>query len=243
MRGRAGVATDSARCVLVGVKRETRTSGSRRRWIWSRQRPPAVGEDGASDRLEQNAVLVRYLVRRSHEDAAGSIGHVRFEACGNQSHDLVVEQLPVTGVIFVPDHQVHRQSFQAPVGVGLDELAHQIDIGRVADLQQHDRQVARNGVAPQAGLPAAVLEENARVGAQRGIGVDDRAGKTPIELRVGLGGIDLPQDHLAMGPRQIEDAIREAPILVFLDQAQGGVAGLADARDDVDRCRLLPDRA
>ena len=31
--------------------------------------------------------------------------------CGNEPHDLVVEQLPVTGVIFVPDHQVHRQSF------------------------------------------------------------------------------------------------------------------------------------
>ena len=84
----------------------------------------------------------------SYKDAARSIGHVGFDACGNQPHDLFVEQLPVTGVIFVPDHQVHRQSFQAPVRVGLHELAHQIDIGRVSDLQQHDRQIAGNGVAP-----------------------------------------------------------------------------------------------
>ena len=76
-----------------------------------RQRSPTVGEDGPSDRLEKNAVLVRYLVRRSYKDAAGSIGHVGFDAGGNQPHDLVVEELPVTGVIFVPDHQVHRQSF------------------------------------------------------------------------------------------------------------------------------------
>ena len=83
-----------------------------------------------------------------YKDAARSIGHVGFDACGNQPHDLVVEELPVTGVIFVPDHQVHRQSFQAPVRVGLHELAHQLDIGRVSDLQQHDRQIAGNGSSP-----------------------------------------------------------------------------------------------
>ena len=77
------------------------------------------------------------------------------------------------------------------------------------------------------------------VGAQRGIGVDDRAGQAPIELRIGLGGIDLPQHHLAVCPGQIEDAIRETPILVFLDQAQGRIAGFADAGDHIDRCRLF----
>ena len=142
-------------------------------------------------------------------------------------------------MIFVPDHQVDRQSFQAPVRVGLHELAHQIDIGRVSDPQQHDRQIAGNGVAPQAGLPAAVLDEDARVGAQRGIGVDDGAGQASIELRVGLGGIELPQDHLAMRPRQVEDAIRQTPILVFLDQAQARVAGFADAGDDIHRRRFF----
>ncbi len=147
-RGNAAVAGGSARRGRVGVRRGTVTSPRPRRLIWSAQRPPAVGEDGPGDRLEKNAVLVRYLVPRSYEDAAGSIGHVGFEARGNQPHDLFVEELPVTGVIFVPDHQVHRQSFQAPVRVGLHELAHQIDIGRVSDLQQHDRQVAGNGVAP-----------------------------------------------------------------------------------------------
>ena len=204
-----------------------------------RQRSPPVADDDARDRLEQNAVLVRYLLRPPHEDAARPIHHVGFDARGDQPHDLVLQQLPVTGAIFVPDHQVHRQSLQAPVGVGLHELAHQIDIRQVADLQQHDRQIAGNGIAPQAGLPAAVLAENGCVGAQRGIGVDDGAGKASIELRVGLGGIDLPQHHLAVRPRQVEDAIREMPVLVFPDQAQGCVAGFADAGDHVDRRRLF----
>ena len=189
--------------------------------------------------MDQDAVLLRYLVRRSYENAAGSIGHVGFDACGNEPHDLVVEKLPVTGVIFVPDHQVHRQSFQTPVRVGLHELAHQVDIGRIFNLQQHNRQIAGNGVSPETGLPAAVLDEDARVGAQRGIGVDDRAGKASIELRIGLCGIELAQQHLAMCPCQIEDAIRETPILVFFHQAQGGIAGFTDAGDHIYRCRFF----
>ena len=84
--------------------------------------------------MEQNLVLARYLIRGSHENAAGAIGQVGFDACGNQSHDLVLEQLPVTGVIFIPYHQVHRQPLQAPVGMGLNELAHQIDIGGISNL-------------------------------------------------------------------------------------------------------------
>src|SRR5437867_9809846 len=38
-----------------------------------RQRSPAIGDDGARDRLDQNAVLVRYLVTRPYKDAAGPV--------------------------------------------------------------------------------------------------------------------------------------------------------------------------
>ena len=76
-----------------------------------RQYSPAVGDDGTSYGLEQDAVLVRYLVHRSYKNAAWLIGHVGFDACGNESHDPVLQKLPVTGAIFVPESQVHRQSF------------------------------------------------------------------------------------------------------------------------------------
>ena len=204
-----------------------------------RQRPPAIRDDGARDRLNQNAVLVGYLLRRPYKDAARPVRHVGFDAGGNQPHDLIVEQLPVTGAIFVPDHQVYGQSFQTPVGVGLHQLAHQIDIGQVCDLQQHDRQIAGDRVAPQTGLPAMVLHENARVGAQRSIGVNHRAGQVAVQLRVGFGGVDLPQDHLAVGPGQFEDAIRQTPVLIFRDQAQARVAAFTDAGDNIDRHRFL----
>ena len=38
-----------------------------------RQRSPAVADDGASDRLEQNAIFVRYLLLRPDEDSARPI--------------------------------------------------------------------------------------------------------------------------------------------------------------------------
>ena len=67
--------------------------------------------------------------------------------------------------------------------MGLHELAHEIDIGRVPDLQQHDRQIAGDGVTPQPGLPAAILDEHGCVGAQGGIGVDDGARQARMKLR------------------------------------------------------------
>ena len=102
--------------------------------------------------------------------------------------------------------------------MGLHELAHQVDIGRIFDLQQDNRQIAGDGVAPKTGLSPAILYEDARIGSQRIISVDDRAGKAAVKLRVCLRGIDLPQEHLAVCPCQIEDAIRETPILVFFNR-------------------------
>jgi len=100
-------------------------------------------------------------------------------------------------------------------------------------------QIARNRVAPQPGLPAPVSQENAGLRAQRGVGVDDGTGEASIELRIGLVGIDLPQRHPAVRPRQIENAVREMPILILSGEAQCGVARFADAGHHIDRCRLL----
>ncbi|MDD5008516.1 MAG: hypothetical protein PHC68_09010 [Syntrophorhabdaceae bacterium] len=100
--------------------------------------------------------------------------------------------------------------------MGLDELAHQVDIGLIFNLQQHNGEIAGNGVAPEAGLPAAVLEDDVRGRTQRGVGVYDRGGKTSVELRIGFYGIDLPQEHLAVCPRQIKNAVGEPPVMVFI---------------------------
>jgi len=95
--------------VRVGVRRGTVTSTGVRPLIWS-PAPPGHRDDSAGNRLEQDAVLLRYLVRRSHENAAGSIVTLAsvpaamnpmiwsWRAAGNR-RDLR------------SDHQIHRQSF------------------------------------------------------------------------------------------------------------------------------------
>ena len=92
-----------------------------------------VADDGARYRLEEAAVFNRHVLRRSHKNATRSVDHMCFNAGRNQPHDLFLKQLSVTAAILVPDHQIHHQSLQAPVSVGLHQLAHQFDIGRVAN--------------------------------------------------------------------------------------------------------------
>ncbi len=202
------------------------------------QRSRLVADHGARDRFEQDAVLVRDLLRAAHENAARSLHHLRLDARGDQSHDLVLEQLPVAGVVLVPDHQIHRQSLQPPVGMRLHQLAHELDAGRVADLQQHDRQIARDGVAPQPRLPAAVLHQRCGAGAQRRIRIEHRARQAAIQLGVGLRGVDLAQRHPAVRRREVEHAVRQMPVLVLAGEREAGFARLADAEHHVDGCRF-----
>ena len=120
----------------------------------------------------------------------------------------------------------------------LHQLAHELDVRRVADLQQHDRQVAGDRVAPQARLAAPVLAISvAGVGAQRGVRVEHRAREAAVELRVGLGGVELAQRHLAVGPRQLEHAVGEMAVLVLVDEREARVARLGRRRRP---CRWSP---
>ena len=106
------------------------------------------------------------------EDTARPVRQVGFDPSSNQAHDLILQQLAIAGPIFIPDHQVDGQAFQAPIGMRLHHLANQINVGLVADLQQHDRQVAGNGVAPEAGLAAPIVGNDAGLSAQCRIDID-----------------------------------------------------------------------
>ena len=122
--------------------------------------------------------------------------------------------------------------------MGLHELAHEIDIRRIANLQQHDGQIARNGVPPQPGLAAAIADKHRRIGPQLGVGEEDGAGQTGIELGIVFDGVELLQHHLAVGPGQVEDAVRQIPVLILFHQTHGGIAALRHAGHDIDGGRL-----
>jgi hypothetical protein len=73
--------------------------------------------------LEEKLIFSGYLVDRPYKDAARAVSQVGIRACGDKSHYLIVQGLPVTGPVFVPDDQIDGKSFQPPIGVCLDELA------------------------------------------------------------------------------------------------------------------------
>jgi hypothetical protein len=88
-----------------------------------------IGEHDPRDRLQQDAVLAGDLLGHAHEDTARPVDHARAHARGDQTHDFVLQALPVANVLFVPDHQIHRQPLQPPVGMGLHQLADEIEVG------------------------------------------------------------------------------------------------------------------
>ena len=71
-----------------------------------------------------------------------------FDAGCDQTHDLFLELLPVTGTLLVPDYQVDAEALESPIGVGPHQLAHQLDVRQFADLEQDDRQVAGDRETP-----------------------------------------------------------------------------------------------
>ena len=203
------------------------------------ERASAVGEDRTRDRLQQGAVLDADLVGGAHENSAGAVDDVGFDARGDESHDLVVQHLAIAAALLVPDHEVDFEPLEAPVSVRLDELTHELDVVGTADLQKHDGQITGDRIAPQARLASSISGDHARFGPQRCAGVENRAGQASVELRISFGDIELAQHDLAVGPRHLERAIREPPILVLFHQGMASGAILADTGDEIHRHGLF----
>ena len=103
------------------------------------QRTSTVGENDAGYGLQQDAIFGRHLVDGAHENAAWLVGRVGAHAGGDEALDLILEQLAIAAGVFVENDQVGGQSFEVPIGLGLDELFHQRDVGAVGHVKQHDR--------------------------------------------------------------------------------------------------------
>ena len=145
----------------VGARAGTVGSAGPRRSICSASVPRLSLMMARATAWKRSAVFLGYLVGGPDEDAAGSILQVSVGAGGDESHDLVVQRLPVAGMVFVPDHQVDGQSLEPPVRVGLDKLAHQLDVRLIFNAKKHDRKIAGDGITPEARLAPEVLQKEA----------------------------------------------------------------------------------
>ena len=194
-----------------------------------------VGENDASDRLEQNPVLLGQFFGASQEHATRSVDNLRFGTGVDQPDDAVVQFRAVAREIFIHDHQVREQAFHAPVGMGLQYLFDQVDAVNVTDTYQHDRQIARDRKAPQPRLTQRVAADDAGCGTTQGIGVNHGAGEAAIDLCIGFAGVDVTQHFLALEPCHFKSALNKVPVTIPVEHRQCRLTRVRDTGDDLYR--------
>src|SRR4029077_12632390 len=135
----------------------------------------------AGGRLEQAAVFAGKLFQTPDKNAARLVEQGGFDACGNQTEDLVLQGLVIDGNVFIENDEVHRQTFHSPVGVSLEQVLDELDSGGVADAKQDDRRVTGDAVAPKPALAAPVIEQDIGQSTPGGIGINQVTRQPGIE--------------------------------------------------------------
>src|SRR5476651_624945 len=69
-----------------------------------------IADDGARNSLEQHPVFIRHLLSHANKNLPTTLFRTHVNGGSNQVHDPVLQSLPVAGMIFIPDHQVHCQT-------------------------------------------------------------------------------------------------------------------------------------
>ena len=186
------------------------------------QRASFVGEHDAGGGLQQHPVLLGELFTAAHKDAARAVDEPGLRTGGDEVEDRLVQHLPVDGVVFVPDDEVHVEAVHPPPAVPANRLLHEFELVAIADANQHDRQVTRDTVPPQPRLATAVAGDHRRARASQPRRVDKRPSQPSVGLRFLLRDRKLLQHDRAPRPGQFDDAIGEARIGIF----DGDLSGL-----------------
>ena len=194
----------------------------------------AVAENEAGDGAEKDAVVFGDLVYIAYKNSAGLIEELAFGAGLDEADDGVEEILAIAGIGLGPDDEIDFETLLAPVGVGLDEAADQIEIGLVGDGEQDDGAVAGDAVAPEGGLVATIGGDDAGAAAAVGAGIEEGAGEPGIILDIGFVDAELVEQDLAAGPGEGENALGHARVVAAVDIGVDGGAIGGDAEEGID---------
>ncbi len=134
----------------------------------------------------------------------------------------------------VENHQVDRQLLHPPVLVGLQQLAHDLQIRDVVDPADDDRHVAGDAVRPQHGRRPLTACQDVGGRAERRVRVEHVAGQT-LE-QAGLVGTDAEVEQLdvRLRPRQGAGTLERGGIVVLVGQVEHGLARTRDERPERD---------
>ena len=138
----------------------------------------------------------------------------------DQVFELFAQRLLIAAGLLVQDHQVGHEPVHAPIGVRLEHLTDQAEILHLANGDQGNGQVTRDGIGPQAGLALAVFSDAFCGGTQQGIGIQQMACQLLEAARI--VGLDAQQAQLKLGrgPSEIHRPIDRMGIAVLVHQAE-----------------------
>ena len=108
------------------------------------------------------------------------------------------------------------------------DLPDLIQIARIVDQHQHDRQVARNTKGPKPGLRPRPRDDPGRPHPQARITAQDEPGKRLEIRRFGVGYPQMAQFHLRLRPGQGGGPVKGGRIAMPVDQFQQGCGCFSD---------------
>src|SRR5690606_11964296 len=99
----------------------------------------------------------RYLVGSTYKNISRLVVRLTARSQDNKPVYLLLQFVPVGTMIFVPYHEIHFKTFQTPISMGLDHLFYEVEAIGLMYMQQHDRQIAGYGIAPEPRLSFEVV--------------------------------------------------------------------------------------
>ncbi len=217
MKGSAAEGSRGSRFLAMGSGKSGASSGTPN--CWGKR---AAGRHHHDTRHgpQERQVFRRDQIRAAQIDSPGPV-HPRVGRMGlDQVFELLTQRLLIAAGLLVQDHQVGHEPVHAPVGMRLEHLTDQAEILHLADGDQGNRQVTRDGIGPQAGLPFAVFRDAFCGGTQQGIGIQQMAGQLLEAAR--FVGLDAQQAQLKLGrgPGEIHRPIDRTGIAILIHQTQ-----------------------
>ena len=187
------------------------------------KRAASTEQHGSRRGLQQRAIRIGQLFPAQDEHAthaAVAVLHGVRLARPHQCLQRVVQVLGIRRPVLVEDHQIDIEHLQAPVLVGPQQLSDDVEVFRLVDSHEHDRQVTGDAVRPQARCPAVVAFQQGGRRPQRRVRVEDPVRQSLEQVR--LVGVDAEvlQLDLCLRPRQDRGALVDGGLAVLVGEVQ-----------------------
>ena len=115
-----------------------------------------------------------------------------------------------------------------------EELPHDAHVLGLVDLNEHDREVARNPVSPQRVGAARMTREDVRGGPERPVRVENAARETLEEMCLVRADPEVVLLNLRLRPRQCRGAVERRRIAILFGEAEGLRTRRRDQRREGD---------